>query len=84
MEIIQKAKSGMDSQNIQFEDVIRTLEEKRQQMENQLQLAQRERQKAQEDKEKAAAYVEVLYNQASSSRTSPCPTRPGMPSWCAV
>ena len=37
-----------------------------------------------EDKEKAAAYVEVLYNQASSSRTSPCPTRPGMPSWCAV
>lgn len=60
MEIIQKAKSGMDSQNIQFEDVIRTLEEKRQQMENQLQLAQRERQKAQEDKEKAEkAYASI-------------------------
>ena len=40
--------------------MIRTLEEKRQQMENQLQLAQRERQKAQEDKEKAEkAYASI-------------------------
>ncbi len=37
-----------------------------------------------EDKEKAAAYVEVLYNQALIIADLPCPTRPGMPSWCAV
>lgn len=59
-EIIQRARSGIDSQNLAFEDVIRTLEEKRQQMENQLQLARRDREKAEEDKRRAEqAYQSV-------------------------
>lgn len=53
MAIIERAKSSIDSQNLQFEDVIRTLEEKRQRMESELQKAQRERQRAEEEREEA-------------------------------
>lgn len=60
MNIIDRAKNSIDSQNLQFEDVIRTLEEKRQHMENELQLAQRERKRAEEEREEAKRAYEAI------------------------
>lgn len=53
LSIIDKAKTTMDHQNIQFEDVIRTLEEKRQSMERTLEQAQRDKERAEKDREDA-------------------------------
>ncbi len=65
-DIIEKAKAGIDSQSLAFEDVIRALEEKRQQMESQLQQARRDREKAEEEKRRA----EQAYQAVEQDRKS--------------
>lgn len=58
--IIERAKSSMDMQNVKFEEVIKTLEEKRQKMEGNLSDAERAKQKAEAERLAAKKSYDTL------------------------